>query len=435
MRIVAIIVTLVCCCLMFFVKREWKAGILIIGAMTLTIVNIPGIPLHKANYLLQASFLLSEWNHLRYHFILFWRMSYLRNLLLLVSGSTLLAAFTTQYVETNEFLQSELPFKYFALAYAFWAFKDEKSFKPILRISLYCMIVLTVFGVLNYIDKNAMFVNALTEGKTSKIYEDVALGDVYTESDRFRVQSMFKSAFDYGYICVAILMLHLHGWHRRFESNKVFFIVLACCSFGIISCGCRIVWVSAVMSIACYSMWVFHLNRNVLLGMMAMILMILSYYTVPAVEEKVNSVTDVFVEDSETGGSSIALRMSQYASVLIHTEGNEWLGLGKGYWSYSYAEDPYSVAGLWGIESVILSYLLEQGIVGLALWAIFYIGIFRYFWKNRRKRKALTGLGVSLLTLYLFFSIGTGELGSVYPTMLLLGFVIKAIESAKIKGK
>ena len=431
MKFVAIIVTLVCCCLMFFVKREWKAGILIIGAMTLTIVNIPDIPLHKANYLLQASFLLSEWNHLRYHFRLLWHTTYLRNLLLLVSGSTLLAAFTTQYVETNEFLQSELLFKYFAFVYAFWAFKDEKSFKPILRISLYCMIVLTVFGVLNYIDKNAIFVNALTEGKTSMVMEDVSLGDVYTESDRFRVLSMFKSAFDYGYICVAILMLHLHGWHRRFESNKVFFIVLACCSFGILSCGCRIVWVSAVMSIACYSMWVFRLNRNVMYGMIAMILMIMSYNTIPYVEEQVNKVTDVFVEDSETGGSSISLRMSQYASVLIHTEGNEWLGLGKGYWSYAYAEDPDSVAGLLGIESVFLSYLLEQGIAGLALWAFFYTTIFLYFWRNRKKIRDLTGLGTAILLLYLIFSIGTGELGSVYPTMLLLGIVVKSVESTK----
>ena len=435
MKFVAIIVTLVCCCLMFFVKRETKAALLVMGAMMLTIVNIPGIPLHKANYLLQASFLLSEWNHLRYHFILFWRTSYLRNLLLLVSGSTLLAALTTQYVETNEFLQSELLFKYFAFAYAFWAFKDEKSFKLILRISLYCMIVLTVFGVLNYIDKNAMFVNALTEGKTSMIQEDVSLGDVYTESSRFRVQSMFKFAFDYGYICVAILMLHLHGWHRRFESNRVFFIVLACCSFGIISCGCRIVWVGAILSIACYYMWSFKLGRNVMLGIFAMILMIISYNTVPAVEEKVNSVTDVFVEDSKTGGSSIALRMTQYAYVLIHIEGNEWLGLGKGYWAYSYAKDPYSVAGLLGVESVILVYLLELGIVGLALWAFFYTFIFLYFWRNRKKIRDLTGLGTAILLLYLIFSIGTGELGSVYPTMLLLGFVIKAIESAKIKGK
>lgn len=435
MRIVAIIVTLVCCCLMFFVKRETKAALLVMGAMTLTIVNIPGIPLHKANYLLQASFLLSEWNHLRYHFILFWRTSYLRNLLLLVSGSTLLAALTTQYVETNEFLQSELLFKYFALAYAFWAFKDEKSFKPILRISLYCMIVLTVFGVLNYIDKNAMFVNALTEGKTSKILKDVSLGDVYTESSRFRVQSMFKSAFDYGYICAAILLLHIHGWYRHLESKKTFLLAIVCCSFGILMCGCRIVWVGVILSIACYYMWSFKLGRNVTLGIFAMILMIISYNTIPAVEEKVNSVTDVFVEDSETGGSTIALRMSQYMSVLYYTEGNEWLGLGKGYWAYSYAEDPDSVAGLLGVESVILSYLLERGIVGLALWAAFYTIIFRYFWRNRKKIRDLTGLGTAILSLYLIFSIGTGELGSVYPTMLLLGVVMKSIESNKKRMK
>ena len=431
MKFVAIIVTLVCCCLMFFVKREWKVGILIIGAMTLTIVNIPGIPLHKANYLLQASFLLSEWNHLRYHFRLLWHTTYLRNLLLLVSGSTLLAAFTTQYVETKEFLQSELLFKYFALAYAFWAVKNEKSLKPVLQVSLYCLIVLTAFGALNYIQKNAIFVNALTEGKTSMIQEDVSLGDVYTESSRFRVQSMFKSAFDYGYICAALLILHLHGWYRGLEGKIAFAIALACCSFGILICGCRIVWVSAIFSIACYSMWVFQMNRNVMYGMIAMILMIMSYYTVPAVEEKVNQVTDVFVEDSETGGSSISLRMSQYASVLIHTEGNEWLGLGKGYWVHSYAEDKELVSGLYGVESVILQNLLEQGIIGLILWATFYSIIFFYFGRNRTKGKAITGLGASTLTLYLVYSIGTGELGSVYPTMLLLGMTMKMIESKK----
>jgi O-antigen ligase len=276
-----------------------------------------------------------------------------------------------------------------------------------------------------------MFVNALTEGKTSKIFEDVSLGDVYTESSRFRVQSMFKSAFDYGYICAAILLLHIHGWYRHLEDKKSFLFVIVCCFFGIITCGCRIVWVGAILSIACYYMWSFKLGRNVMLGIFAMILMIISYNTIPAVEEKVNSVTDVFVEDSETGGSSIALRMSQYMSVLYYTEGNEWLGLGKGYWAYSYAEDPYSVAGLLGVESVILSYLLERGIVGLALWAFFYTTIFLYFWRNRKKIRDLTGLGTAILFLYLIFSIGTGELGSVYPTMLLLGIVVKAVESTK----
>ena len=430
MKIVAIIVTLVCCCLMFYVKRETKAALLVMGAMTLTLVEIPGIPLHKANSLLQAAFLLSEWKNLPRYFKRLRYTPYLWIPLLIVSFSALLAALTSPYTEIKETIQSELLFKYFALAYAFWAVKDEKSLKTILRISIYCLIVLTVFGAINYITKRAAFVNAVTEGRTS-MYGDVGLGDLYTESSRFRVQSMFKSAFDYGYICAAILLLHLHGWYRHLESKKEFIIAIACCIFGILTCECRIVWVSALLSIACYSMWVFQLSRNVMYAIVIVILMIIAYNTVPVVEEKVNKVTDVFVEKNEVEGSSIEMRMSQYAYVLIYTEGNEWLGLGKGYWSHIYQEDRRSVEGILGVESVILQNLLERGIIGLILWATFYSIIFFYFWKNRTKRKVLTGLGASTLILYLFFSIGTGELGSVYPTLLLLGFVIKAVESGK----
>ena len=431
MKIVAIIVTLVCCLLMFYVKREWKAAMLVMGAMTLTVVDVPGIPLHKANFLLQVAFLLSEWRDLPRHFKRLQSTPYLWIPLLIVSSSALLAALTSPYTSIKEMVEYELLFKYFAIVYAFWAVKNEKSLKPILRISLYCLMALTIFGVLNYLTKSAMFVNALTEGKTSDIYEDVALGDVYTESSRFRVQSMFKSAFDYGYICAAILLLHLHGWYRHLESKTEFIIAIACCSIGILICGCRTVWVSAALAIACYYMWAFQLSRNVMYGIVAMMLMMFSYLTIPAVEEKVNQMTDIFVENSETGGSSIQMRMSQYITVAIHIEGHEWLGQGKGYWEHIYTEDQESVRGLYGVESVILQTLLERGIIGLFLWAAFYTAIFLYFWRNRKRRKKLTGLGVSILSLYLFYSIGTGELGSVYPTMLLLGISMKMIESKK----
>ena len=434
MKIVAIIVTLVCCGLMFYVKREWKAAMLVMGAMTLTLVNIPVIPLHKANLLLQVAFLLSEWRDLPRH------VKRLRNTpclwipLLIVSFSALLAALTSPYTSIKETIEYELLFKYFAIAYAFWAVRKEKSLKPILQVSLYCLIVLTFFGVLNYIDKYAIFVNALTEGETTR-YGDVALGDVYTESDRFRVQSMFNYAFDYGYMCAAILLLHLHGWYRHLENKRDFIIAIACCSIGILICGCRTVWVSAVLSIACYYMWAFQLNRNVMYGIIAMMLMVISYHTIPAVEEKVNQVTDIFAENSETSGSSFQLRMSQYMTVAIHIEGHEWLGQGKGYWEHIYTEDQESVRGLYGVESVILQTLLERGIIGLFLWAAFYTAIFLYFWRNRKRRKKLTGLGVSILSLYLFYSIGTGELGSVYPTMLLLGSTMKMIESKERRLK
>ncbi len=427
MRIVAIIVTLVCCGLMFYVKREWKAAMLVMGAMTLTLVDIPGIPLHKANLLLQVAFLLSEWRYLQRHFKRLRHTPYLRTALLTVTFSALFAAWTSPYTNLKETIEYELLLKYFAIGYAFWAVKDEKSLKPVLRISLYCLIVLTFFGVLNYMTKSSMFVNALTEGKTNAINEDVALGDVFTESDRFRVQSMFMYSFDYGFICAAILLLHLHGWYQRLESNRAFMIAIACCSFGVLTCGCRTVWMSAALSIACYYLWTFQLTRDVMYGIVAMMVMILSYNTVPAVEEKVNQVTDIFAENSETSGSSIQLRMSQYMYVAIHAEGHEWLGLGKGYWEYMHTKDPESIRGLYGVESIILQTLLERGIIGLVLWVAFYTIIFLYFWRNRKRRRKLTGLGVGILSLYIAFSIGTGELGAVYPTMLLLGFVIKTI--------
>ena len=430
MRIVAIIVTLVCCGLMFYVKREWKAAMLVMGAMTLTLVDIPVIPLHKANLLLQVAFLLSEWRDLPRHVNRLQHTPCLWIPLLIVSLSALLAALTSPYTSLKETIEYELLFKYFAIVYAFWAVKNEKSLKPILQVSLYCLIVLTFFGVLNYIYKSAIFVNAVTEGKTIR-YGDVALGDIYTEDDRFRVQSMFQYGFDYGYICAAILLLHLHGWYRRLENKRDFIIAIACCMFGILACGCRTVWMSAALAIACYYMWTFQLSRNVMYGIVAMMLMMLSYLTIPAVEEKVNQVTDIFAENSETRGSSFQLRMSQYMVVAIHTEGHEWLGQGKGYWEHIYTEDQESVRGLYGVESVILQTLLERGIIGLFLWAAFYTAIFLYFWRNRKRRKKLTGLGVSILSLYLFYSIGTGELGSVYPTMLLLGSTMKMIESKK----
>ena len=430
MKIVAIIVTLVCCLLMFYVKREWKAAMLVMGAMVLTLVDIPAIPLRKANLLLQVAFLLSEWRDLPRYVR---RLRYTPCLwipLLIVSLSALLAALTSPYTSIKETIEYELLFKYFAIAYAFWAVRKEKSLKPILQVSLYCLMVLTFFGVLNYIDKSAMFVNALTEGQTSAIQEDVALGDVFTDF-RFRVQSMFLYSFDYGFICAAILLLHLHGWYRHLESRTEFIIAIACCTFGILTCGCRTVWVCAIFSFICYSMWVFQLNRNVIYGMIAVMLLTLSYFTVPAVEEKVNQVTDLFSENSETSGSSFQLRMSQYMTVAIHIEGHEWLGQGKGYWEHIYTEDQESVRGLYGVESVILQTLLERGIIGLVLWAAFYTMIFLYFWRNRIRSKKLTGFGVSILSLYLFYSIGTGELGSVYPTMLLLGMTMKMIESKK----
>ena len=181
-------------------------------------------------------------------------------------------------------------------------------------------------------------------------------------------------------------------------------------------------------------MWSFRLGRNMTFGIVAVYFFILLYIFIPTVEEKVNSVTDIFEENSETGGSSIAMRSTQFAMTLYYVEGDELFGKGKGYftseiWNPDVDESQRAETGLEGMESVIFGYILERGFFGLTLWITFNLIVFIYFRRHKQKKKMLTGLGASILTLYLVFSVGTGELGSVYPTMLLLGIVIKAVES------
>ena len=138
MNAIAIIFTLACCLMMFFVKRQTKAAIFIVGAMTLTLVNVPVIPLHKANYLIPASFLLSELHHIRLYIKSFWKITYLKYAILIVTISSVICALTSPHLQTPPsagfvFLRNELLLKYFAICYAFWAYSNEASIRQTLK--------------------------------------------------------------------------------------------------------------------------------------------------------------------------------------------------------------------------------------------------------------------------------------------------------------
>lgn len=444
MKTIAIIFTLACCLMMFVVKRQTKAAIFIVGAMTLTLVNIPGIPLHNANYLIQVSFLLSELPRITKLLSSFWRVPHLRNAILIVTISAVICVLTSPHLLTPSsegliFLRSELLLKYFAICYAFWAYGSETSIRQTLKFSLYCLLALTFFGILNAISGSSYFVNELTIGKTHIHRGDVVdIGDVYLDSDRFRVQSMFMLPFDYGYICSAVFLLHLHCFRRRIEKKSHFRIAAFCCLFGIVSCWCRIVWISFAIAWVCYNIWTSRNSKLFAHTLLFVLFIAIAYNTIPFVQERIDSIADMFMEDSETEGSSMAMRTEQLDATLENIdEGKKAFGMGYGYFynDLGWGENELVDERLAGLESVVFSYLLERGIVGLALWATFYLLIVFYLIQNRSKYRSITGLGMSVVFLYLFFAIGTGELLSVYPTMLLLGYVFKAIEYDKLLQK
>lgn len=104
----------------------------------------------------------------------------------------------------------ELTGKYFAIFYAFISIISANSMKPMLKISFYGLLILTFFGLLNLVTMRASFIDAV--GAHMVVADNMQdLGGKFTYSDRFRVQALFFNPFNYGYICILLMLLQSWG--------------------------------------------------------------------------------------------------------------------------------------------------------------------------------------------------------------------------------
>ena len=79
---------------------------------------------------------------------------------------------------------------------------------------------------------------------------------------------------------------------------------------------------------------------------------------------------------------------------------------------------------LHGLEGVLLSRLLERGIVGAIFYFLFF-GIVLYLaYEYRGQDRKTTSFAISILTAYFLFANMTGELASFPPTFLFAGISI-----------
>ena len=409
------------------------------GTMIFTPVYIPFLPIRSANSILIISFLLSEYRNLSFYIrklksTLLWKLMgivVLLSLITIINSPHLRSA-----VDLRSFLQGELLFKYFAICYAFLICRQALDISKFQKISLIGILVLTLFGVYNYINTSSDVLSILMEGMTGGVVaEGEDIGKVFVDSDRYRVQALFANPFDYGYICVLTFLFHLYAFTCKMETKKVFVLVTLCCLFGIILCGCRTILFVFLISFFVYSLMVFKIKRFIGVLMIGVLITLISIPYIPALEEKVNYMFSVFDKNSDVTGSSLEMRSIQYAAVLSHVADKPVFGCGYNYFyidlGWADGKKYMKDESLAGLEGVHLSYILERGLLGFALYLLFYILILTYFWKLRRINKYVSGLGISILVAYISFSFMTGELKSVYPTLLLIGIAIGIMGTKK----
>ena len=436
MKIVSIIIVVIFAILMFRLKREHKMALLILSTLVFSVVHVPGIPLSRANDLLPFCFLLSEIIHIKRHLQTLKHSIVWRLLKLTLIMFVLTVIFSPHLHDLNSFrmyFQSELLFKYFALAYAFIGFSDEKSLKITLRMSVIGLIALTIFGIINTLTHESIFVRELMKG--SEYFSEAIQGTVdnYSSSalrgNRMRVQSMFINPFDYGYICSLMLMLHVYGYSKKMESRSLFLISIVCSLFGIFACGCRTVILCAILGISLYILLAFKIRKIASISICSVFVLVLAYINIPILQEKIDQTVFMFDKNNQTGGSSVEMRAMQMAAVIYHVDGHYLFGQGYKYFQidlgWSEGWDGLKDERLMGLESVVFQKILEHGFIGLALFLYYYCILLRFFISKRSINIKESSAGISLITIYLLFAIMTGELSSTYPTLLLLGYFAK----------
>jgi len=375
-------------------------------------------------------FLLSEISSFnQYYGILY------RSRVLLITGLTLLATFAL-FVNSPHYNQSvdgffrlvnkELIGKYFFLLYGFICALNIKSWKVLLNVTFCSLAFITIIGVINLALRHAHFVDIAMQGA---VLNDITadMGGKYEYQDRFRVQATFQNPFNYGFICVLNLFIFMYAKTKKQITKKQYYIALACSLFGIVFCGCRTVVLVAAMTFLIYLMLTQNLSKKLKYFVIILVVSQLTYEFVNPVRNLVDNTLTVFQRNQYAtgGGSSIEMRQLQYLTVLTYTRNNMLFGRGMDF----YREDLGWKNGrsgrvdedLQGLEGVLMSYLLERGIVGIFFYLTFIGLVFFSIWKLRKIDYLTSSLAVSLLSAYFLFANMTGELDSFRSSFLLIG--------------
>lgn len=421
----------VCCFLMFVVKREYKIAILLFAFSVLSEATLPK-PLGACSFIAPVSYIVSELPY-TFKYISGVKSKLIWWILGIVLVSTLFFLMLSPNYRGSakgiiSLLIIEFFGKYIILLLSFMAASEEKSLVPLVKAAFYALIILTVFGVVNYITRSAGYLDAITFGAK---HSDVAVGEYYTEMQRFRVQSLFVNAFSYGQTCIALLLLLIYGYHMKVLSRSRMIAGALMAAFGVITCACRTVLFSCISAVVIYYAFRYSWKRSLAFLAAMSIVLLIAYYKLGFVRYIIDFILSMFDDNSEVSGSSMELRVTQFLRVLYYIKDDWLLGRGVGFLWYDLGLKDGALnmidQDIKGLESVLYVYLLERGIIGYIIYLIPYIMMIRYMLRRQKYCRTQVAWGIMVIAGYLIFSHMTGELRSAPMTMILLGLVLRRI--------
>lgn len=275
------------------------------------------------------------------------------------------------------------------------------------------VISIIISGVYGLILMNLGGANPYITFISSYFNSKVNFADIYASQDTllsfstaYKIQSTMIHPMTWGLnLCFLIVIFVVLSYK---EKNRWYWILIALIGFNVLISGVRTGIATLIIACTYYLFMI----RNLKTFFYGAVLVLFSYLIISTTSDLSNifaSFIDVKGTKSEVKGSSISLRIEQLEGVFKEINNNELVGKGFGWTTYYQllkGDHPVILA----FESLIFVVLCNNGFIGLFIWIIFFILLFKLHRKLIKLKRDILFLDI-LVLVYLAYSIGTGEYG------------------------
>ena len=278
---------------------------------------------------------------------------------------------------------------------------DWKNFK---KLIINITIIVCCYAIFTFIIKYDPILSIL------KNYFNSENADFYPSGDRIRITSFFFNSHINGFFCSIISVIIFYIYLKEgFKGKKIKIATLALI-INLILSGSRSSIVGAILGICILVLVGLKLKKQISIISVVLVGLLLLSQT-SFFQEQISSIYDMFSEDGgSTGGSSLGMRTKQLEISLEILAENSFWGNGFDYLNEIIAQDNiYRESGLHGAESYIFLLLIERGIFQTICIGIYFIMLYRHINKERKNLNLENTLNISLLSVFLFNSIVTGN--------------------------
>jgi len=352
-------------------------------------------------------------------------------LIIVFVGFLLIGLFDTRI---NLFLQIYRPIDLYIQTFlviflAYNNFKEEEDWPILVKYFAVCSIILCLYGFYNFITKTNPYDNFI-----STSFNSFSSFDFYKNFDeRFRINSFVDHPIYYGYLLGILFLLSFHAILDKQDKFRIIYLLSIVMTFlNLLMTNSRTPLISFLLGMSFFILMSLSVRLKIKIVLLA-ILFCSVMYTIPSVRDEINNTIDIFQKGGSQTGSSLKMREMQLQASFLLFQKKPISGNGFYYieetLGYSSNEDKsMSSDDLQGFESYFYIIIIEEGIIGIILNAIFFGTLILYFFKRKKFSIEYSGLGLAITIMFLTFSIGTGTLGSWIITMSIIGIIIKKIE-------